>query len=92
MYGTHFMSKSLAFIWCWLGTKVYHGVAGDSYGKMLEELSRFIDEGKIKCHMTQRLRLTVDGLRNAHGLIETGKCIGKVSLGVDEEGSGEPFT
>lgn len=59
---------------------------------MLEELSGYVDAGKIKCHLTQRLKLTVAGLRKAHGLIESGKCIGKVSLGTDEEGEGEPFT
>jgi hypothetical protein len=37
------------------------------------------------------LRLTLDGLRTAHELIETKTTIGKIGLGVDESGEGQTF-
>lgn len=91
MYGTEFMSKSLSFIWAWAGTRGYHYVDPEAHHIMLEDLSRCIDDGKIKCHLTQRLKLNVEGARKAHELIESGKCIGNVGLGVDEERAGEAF-
>jgi NADPH:quinone reductase-like Zn-dependent oxidoreductase len=91
MYGTKFLSKSLTFAWAWLGTRTFHNVDRAAHHIMLEELSEYIDSGKIKCHLTQRLKLNVDGLRKAHGMIESGKTIGKIALGVDEEGTGEAF-
>ena len=92
MYGTQFMAKSLAYIWCWLGTKPYWGVAHDDHNRMLEELAAYIDSGKIKSHLTKRMKLTVEGLRKGHGLIEAKSVIGKIAFGVEEEGSAEAFT
>ncbi|PIG83023.1 quinone oxidoreductase [Aspergillus arachidicola] len=83
MYGTQFMSKSLTFVWCWLGSKMYHGVETDQ-GEMLEELSALIDTGKIKCHLTRRLQLNLEGIKEAHRILESGKAIGKVGLGLSE--------
>ncbi|KAE8381968.1 chaperonin 10-like protein [Aspergillus bertholletiae] len=83
MYGTQFMSKSLTFVWCWLGSKSYHGVESDQ-GEMLEQLSALIDAGKIKCHLTRRLKLDLDGVKEAHRIVESGKAIGKVALGFSE--------
>lgn len=92
MYGTQFLSKSLAYIWCWLGTKLYWGVARDDHHKMLEELARYIDEGKIKSHLTTRMKLTLENLRKGHELIEAKRVIGKIAFGIDEDGSTEAFT
>ena len=58
---------------------------------MMEKLSKYIDEGRIHCTLTNRLRLTAKGLRTAHELIESKATIGKIGLGVDEEGEGQPF-
>jgi NADPH:quinone reductase-like Zn-dependent oxidoreductase len=91
-YGTHFLSKSLTFAWCWLGTKPYHGDQSEAHHDMLEELAECIDAGKIKCHLTRRLKLTAEGIKEAHRLIESGKMIGKVALGVSENGVGQPFS
>lgn len=85
MYGTQFMSKSLTFVWCWLGSRLYHGVETDQ-GEMLEELSALIDAGKIKCHLTRRLQLNLEGIKEAHKILESGKAIGKVGLGLSEGG------
>ncbi|GAB1210693.1 hypothetical protein APSETT445_009489 [Aspergillus pseudonomiae] len=85
MYGTQFMSKSLAFVWCWLGSRMYHGLDTNQW-KILEELSALIDAGKIKCHLTRRLQLDLEGIKEAHRILEAGKAIGKVGLGLSEGG------
>ena len=92
MYGSEFMAKSLTFIWELLSTKVWYGVDAESHGKMLDDLSKWIDDGLVECHLTKRIRLTAEGLREAHRAVEGGGCIGKVGLGVDVEGEGECFT
>jgi NADPH:quinone reductase-like Zn-dependent oxidoreductase len=90
-YGTQFLSKSLTFAWCWLGSRGYWDYDRGAQHVMMEKLTSWIDEGKIHCHLTRRLRLTVDGLRTAHELIETKTTIGKIGLGVDESGEGQTF-
>jgi NADPH:quinone reductase-like Zn-dependent oxidoreductase len=57
----------------------------------MENLAKYIDEGKIHCHLTKRLKLTRSGLETAHKLIESKTTIGKIGLGVDEEGEGKAF-
>ena len=91
MYGTKFLAKSLSFHWCLLGTKPYYGVDTDSHGKILKELAELLDAGKAKCHMTKTFRLTLEGLRKGHEEIEGGSSMGKLALGVDVKGDGEPF-
>lgn len=80
MYGTEFMSKSLSFIWCLLGTKPYHHVDLESHHHILQELARLVDSGRVKCHLGTRLKLTLEGLKEAHGTVESGKAKGKVVL------------
>lgn len=92
MYGTQFMSKSMTFAWCWLGTRAFHRTDVVLYQKVFEEMAELIDAGVIKCHLTKRMKFTVENLREAHRLLESGKMYGKVALGVDEEGEGEAFT
>lgn len=95
LYGTQFMSKSIAFIWCWLGTGPYHRYENDKQEKhheWYEELRGLVDQGVIKCHLTQRLRLTAEGIREAHRRLEAGKAVGKIALGVDEPGEGKAFS
>ncbi|KAL1987716.1 hypothetical protein VTN96DRAFT_2556 [Rasamsonia emersonii] len=91
MYGTEFMAKSLSFVWCFLGTKSIYQVDIGSHHRILEELSQFIDSGRITCHLVQRLKLTLEGVREGHRIIERGGSIGKTALGIDEPGSGEAF-
>ncbi|KAI1083773.1 quinone oxidoreductase [Whalleya microplaca] len=94
MYGTEFMSKSLTFVWCWVGTGPYHHYVNDreeKHHEWYEELARFVDEGTVKCHLMQRLRLTAEGIREAHRRLEAGKAVGKLALGVDEPGEGQAF-
>ncbi|KAL9088586.1 MAG: hypothetical protein Q9165_006106 [Trypethelium subeluteriae] len=89
MYGTEFLAKSLTFVWALLGTKPYYGVDLESHGKILRDLAKWIDEGKIKCHLQQQVPLTTEGVRKAHQIIEDGKAIGKVGLGIDVDGLAE---
>lgn len=84
-HGHPFMAKGMSFHWELLGTKPYFDVDVESHGRILDELRRFVEEGKIKCHLKRRLRLDLKGVRKAHELIEGGGVIGKVGLGVDVE-------
>ena len=61
---------------------------GDQH-RMLEDLARYVDEGKIKSHLTKRMTLTVENLRKGHELIEGKSVIGKIAFGVGDEGVGE---
>ena len=96
MYGSQFMSKSLTFVWCWLGTSLFHGLQNGDQGEKsherYEEMARLLENGTLRCHLTRRLRLTVEGLREAHQVLESGRGIGKVALGVDEPDEQKPFT
>jgi zinc-binding alcohol dehydrogenase family protein len=80
MYGTEFMAKSLTFVWALLGTKPYYGVDVESHGRILKDLAKMLDDGTVKCHCMQKLKVDEDGLRKAHDIIEGGKAIGKVAL------------
>ncbi|OTB04188.1 hypothetical protein M426DRAFT_59082 [Hypoxylon sp. CI-4A] len=93
-YGSQMMSKSLAFVWCWLGTGAYHHYYNDKEEKhheWYEQLAKYIDDGTIKCHLMQRVRLTAEGIREVHRRLEEGKAVGKIALGIDEPGEGQPF-
>lgn len=102
MYDSKFMSKSLTFSWCWLGTEPFYrhytalsGTGGWSYPEKhhiwLTELAKLIDEGAMQPHLTKRLKLTLEGLKEAHRLVESRTTIGKIALGVDDEGDVDAF-
>lgn len=91
MYGTEFMAKSLSFIWCLIGTNPVYGVNVESHHRILEELSGLLDSGKIQCHLTKRLGLTLDGIREAHRLTEEGGNIGKTVITRADAGGAELF-
>ncbi|KAI5289589.1 hypothetical protein KEM54_003616 [Ascosphaera aggregata] len=80
MYGTEFMSKSLSFMWCLIGTKPYHGVKIESHQLILELLSELVDRAIIRCNLKKTLPFTLKGLKEAHELSETSKSIGKIAL------------
>lgn len=86
MYGTEWMAKSLTYCWEVIGTKPLYGVNVDSHRQCLAELAVMIDEGAIKCHHTQTLPLTLDGIRKAHEQIEAGGSKGKIGLSIEAEG------
>lgn len=90
-YGTEFMSKSLAFSWDWVGSAGYHHTNLESYRTMMTALASLFEEGKLKLTLGKRLKLTLDGLKEAHRQIESKTTVGKIALGVDEEGEGVAF-
>ncbi|KAL8832887.1 MAG: hypothetical protein Q9170_004689 [Blastenia crenularia] len=85
MYGTEFMAKSLSFVWALLGTKPYYGLMLDSHGQILKELTEKVEKGEIKCTLKQTFPLTLEGLRKAHEIVESGGSIGKNALEMPEE-------
>ncbi|KAJ5909350.1 hypothetical protein N7504_003993 [Penicillium tannophilum] len=91
MYGTEFMAKSLSFIWCLIGTKPVYGTDVESHHRVLEELSRLLDSGTIRCHLTHRFGLTLKGLREAHRAVESAGSIGKTVLAIDDNHGAESF-
>ncbi|KAF2156707.1 quinone oxidoreductase [Myriangium duriaei CBS 260.36] len=90
-YDTQSLSKSLTFSWCWLGSKQYHQADVESQHFMMKTISEWASSGTIKSHLKQRLKLTKEGLVRGHEMIESGKTVGKIGLGVEEEGQGQPF-
>lgn len=92
MYGTEFMAKSLTFVWELLGTKPWYKVDLDSHGKILEELRELLENGEVRTHLQQTLRLDVAGLRKGHENIEGGSSMGKNGLSVDFGEGNAPFT
>lgn len=91
MYGSQFMAKSLSFVWELLGTKPWFGTDVESHGRMLRELAELVDDGKVKCHLKNTLRLDLKGLREGHELVESGKTIGKNALSVEFGEGGDVF-
>ncbi|KAH8884113.1 quinone oxidoreductase [Thozetella sp. PMI_491] len=94
LYGLDYMSKSLSLVYCWLGTGPYHHYENDDaekHHRWFEEMGQLVDQGVIKTHLTKRIRLTADGVRETHRQLEAGTLVGKVGLGVDEPGEGKPF-
>jgi NADPH:quinone reductase-like Zn-dependent oxidoreductase len=85
------MSKSLTFSWDWLGSASYHQTNLQSYGRIFGALADLMEEKKIVPTLGKRYKLTLEGLKEAHRNIESGTTVGKVGLGVDELGEGEPF-
>ncbi|KAG5767232.1 hypothetical protein H9Q72_004682 [Fusarium xylarioides] len=91
LYGTEFMSKSLTFSWDWVGSAAYHDTGVEDYHEMLETISRLMEDGTLISTAGTRLRLTLEGLKEAHRKVESSTTVGKIALGVDEPGEGEPF-
>ncbi|KAF8589546.1 GroES-like protein [Ramaria rubella] len=60
-----------------------------SQGHILRKLAELYEEDKLRPIVTQCLELTVEGLRNAHTIMEQGKSFGKVVLGVPERSAFE---
>lgn len=90
MYGTRFMSKSLSFCWCVLSTRSYWGVDLDGHHRILTILKDLLERRIIRCPLTKRLPMTLEGIKESHRLTELSKNIGKVGLGA-EEASGKPL-
>ena len=73
-------TKKATFAWEWMYTKsYYHTDDMQTQHKILNKIAQLIDEGILKCTLTQSLSpLNATNLRKAHSLIESGHMIGKV--------------
>jgi NADPH:quinone reductase len=53
----------------------------DAQGRLLDDVSRLIDEGKIRTTVTETLSpINAENLKRAHTMIESGKARGKIVL------------
>ncbi|MCI9866905.1 zinc-binding alcohol dehydrogenase family protein [Rhizobium skierniewicense] len=77
-----FKRKSVSVHWELMFTRsIFETADMAEQGKLLNELSRLIDEGKIRTTVTEVLSpINAANLRRAHSAIESGKTRGKVVL------------
>ena len=85
------MSKSLTFSWDWVGSAAYHDTCVEDYHEMLGAIAKWMGDGTLVSTVGTRLRLTLEGLKEAHRRVEGSGTVGKIALGVDEPGEGMPF-
>lgn len=58
---------------------------------MLNTIAKLMEDGTLVSTVGTRLRLTLEGLKEAHRRVEGSGTVGKIALGVDEPGEGMPF-
>jgi len=75
-------SKSVTFVWEFMFTRsLFHTNDMIKQHELLNELADFIDDGKIKTTLTERLEpINAANLRLAHEKLESGRTIGKIVL------------
>ncbi|KAF8975947.1 GroES-like protein [Cyathus striatus] len=77
--------KGVSLHWGFVFTRMALKWEMEYQGKALRDMAKLFDEGKLKSITTKTLELTVQGVRDAHTLMEAGETIGKVVLKVPEE-------
>lgn len=77
-----FKRKSISVHWEFMFTRSMFGTADMSeQGRLLNKISRLIDEGVIETTLTENLgRINAKNLKRAHALVESGRTRGKISL------------
>ncbi len=77
-----FKQKSISTHWEFMYTRSLFGTADIArQGDILDEVAKLIDSGIIRSTATKSLgRMSVENLREAHALIESGKAKGKLVL------------
>ncbi len=77
-----FKAKSITISWEMMFTRSLFRTADmDAQHRLLSEVAALVDAGVLKSTMTQHMgRMTVENLRRAHQIVETGRSIGKVVL------------
>jgi NADPH:quinone reductase len=74
-------SKSISWHWELMFTRPIYRPDDDAQHRLLQRLSRLVDEGAIRTTMTSRLRpINAENLRAAHAAVEKGDSIGKTVL------------
>lgn len=79
---TPFKTKSISIHWEFMFTRPVDQTADIAeQGKLLNEVSRLLDEGALRTTLTKRMgKLTAANLIAAHTLLEDGRMIGKLAL------------
>jgi NADPH:quinone reductase len=74
--------KSVSIHWELMYTRsIFQTADMDEQGKLLAEVARLVDAGKIRTTLTEVLRpINAANLRQAHELLESGKARGKIVL------------
>ncbi|KAF8998366.1 GroES-like protein [Cyathus striatus] len=80
-------TKGVAVHWGFVFTRIICKWEMEYQGKALRDMAKMFDEGKLKSITSRTLELTVQGVRDAHQLMESGEAIGKVVLKVPETGA-----
>ena len=77
-----FKRKSVSIHWELMFTRpVFETADIHEQGKLLNEVARLVDEGRIRTTLTEVMTpINASNLRKAHALIETGKARGKIVL------------
>ena len=77
-----FKPKSITISWEMMFTRsLFHTADMDAQHRLLREVAALVDAGVLKSTMTQHLgAITVDNLRSAHRVVESGRAFGKVVL------------
>ena len=77
-----FKQKVVSTHWEYMFARPVFGTPDmDEQGKLLDEVARLIDAGKIRTTLTETLKpINAANLKKAHALIESGKARGKIVL------------
>lgn len=77
-----FKPKSVSIHHEFMFTRSMFGTADmGEQGKILDDVSRLVDEGRLETTLTQRLSpINAENLKIAHALLESGAAIGKIVL------------
>lgn len=75
-------SKSATFVWEFMFTRsMYKTDDIEEQHNILKQIATLIDEGKIKTTLTQTIEgFSVESLKKAHKIVESGKSIGKIAI------------
>ncbi|TFK56839.1 hypothetical protein OE88DRAFT_1730282 [Heliocybe sulcata] len=72
------MGKALSFHWEFMFARPMHGYDLETQGRILNEVAKLAEEGKITSLTTVKEVLSVQSLRTAHDTVDNGKAIGKI--------------
>ncbi len=77
-----FKQKSVSVHWELMFTRSLFGTADiEEQGKLLSEVARLVDEGRLRTTLTQRYTATnANNLKEAHAILESGTARGKLVL------------
>jgi NADPH2:quinone reductase len=77
----HFKQKSIKTSWEFMFTKSLFNYHPEEQGKILSEVTKLVEEGKLKSTLRETFRgLTALNLKKAHETLEASKSFGKIVL------------